>query len=254
MTSEGAVLFARFAYPPNALGYCGPDDHLALLEYGTSGNADAGLVDLARQFEGAWPYLELIAGSAGVDDPLDRRVVEAYWLGNELTGRVTRSEFGWHLRDRFGDRTGVAWSQVADAIEAGGVPTHAFHVLSVYPWIGLLHSGVVDEPLRVLDQCRIRWGRLVGVESDHARVRSRPLVWRDGRLELGAARVEDVRIAEGDAGFVAGWSPGDWAALHWDWACDRLDERRLGFLRAATRRQLDLVNHDLRPGPAAILS
>ena len=49
-------------------------------------------------------------------------------------------------------------------------------------------------------------------------------------------------------------TPGDWAALHWDWACDRLDERRLGFLRAATRRQLDLVNHDLRPGPAAILS
>lgn len=189
-----------------------------------------------------------------MEDPLDPRVVDAYWLGNELTGRVTRSEFGWNLRDRFGDRTGVAWSQVADAIEAGGVPTHAFHVLSVYPWIGLLRRGVVDEPLRVLDQCRIRWGRLVAVESDHARVRSRPLVWRDGRLELGAARVEDVRIAEGDAGFVAGWSPGDWAALHWDWACDRLDERRLGFLRAATRRQLDLVNHDLRPGPAAILS
>ena len=27
----GPVLFARYAYPPNALGYCGPDDPAALL-------------------------------------------------------------------------------------------------------------------------------------------------------------------------------------------------------------------------------
>ena len=35
-------------------------------------------------FAAAWPYLELIAGAHGIDDPLDERVVEAYWVGNEL--------------------------------------------------------------------------------------------------------------------------------------------------------------------------
>ncbi|MEO6208381.1 MAG: DUF6390 family protein, partial [Candidatus Limnocylindrales bacterium] len=74
----GASLFARYAYPPNELGYCGPQDSRAVLEYGAAGVVDRGLVELAKGFAGAWPYLETIAGMAGIPDPLDRRVVEAY--------------------------------------------------------------------------------------------------------------------------------------------------------------------------------
>ena len=33
----GALLFARYAYPPNALGYCGADENRTLLEYGEAG-------------------------------------------------------------------------------------------------------------------------------------------------------------------------------------------------------------------------
>ena len=69
--SGGALLFARYAYPPNALGYCGAGENRTLLEYGEAGVSDGGLVQLARSFEGAWPYLELIAGANGIDDPLD---------------------------------------------------------------------------------------------------------------------------------------------------------------------------------------
>ena len=42
----------------------------------------------ARQFDGAWAYLESIARAAGIADPLDERVVEAYWIGNDLLDRV----------------------------------------------------------------------------------------------------------------------------------------------------------------------
>ena len=31
MTLTGATMFARYAYPPNVLGYCGPDDASPLL-------------------------------------------------------------------------------------------------------------------------------------------------------------------------------------------------------------------------------
>ena len=79
--TNGAILFARYAYPPNELGYCGPPDHRALLDYGAERAFDQGLVELARGFAGAWPYLEFIATSTGIGSPLDRRVVEAYWLG-----------------------------------------------------------------------------------------------------------------------------------------------------------------------------
>ena len=42
----------------------------------------------ARQFEGAWSYLEVLAESLGDDDPLSSDVVEAYWVGSELLDRV----------------------------------------------------------------------------------------------------------------------------------------------------------------------
>ena len=102
----GPVLFARYAYPPNALGYCGPGDPAALLGMASEGADLEGLSHLAAQFEGAWPYLELIAGCNGIDDPLDRRVVEAYWIGNELVTRVPTSALMASLDDRFERRAG----------------------------------------------------------------------------------------------------------------------------------------------------
>lgn len=251
MSAAGASLFARYAYPPNELGYCGPDDHEALLAYASGDRVDNGLVDLARRFDGAWPYLEMIADALGIDDPLDGRVVEAYWLGNASSRRVLAADFDARLGDRFAERAGTAWSDVSAAIEAGGAPTHAFQVFSVYPWVELLRSGVVEESLRVLDRCRIRWGRLLGVDGDHATVRSRPVEWADGRLVLGAPQEEEVRLALEGAALLRGWAPGDWLALHWDWACDTLDRRRLAGLRSATYRQLELVNRSARPRPAA---
>src|SRR5580693_7950991 len=99
-------MFVRYAYPPNALGYCGPADFAAFREYAVAGVVDRGLVRLARAFGGAWPYLELIAAGCGIGDPLDRRVVEAYWVGNDLLDKVPVTEIGDSMQDRFRHRTG----------------------------------------------------------------------------------------------------------------------------------------------------
>jgi Family of unknown function (DUF6390) len=83
---SGASLFARYAFPPNELGYCGPGGAELLLENagrgGAGDSADGEVARRARLFDGAWPYLEIIADAAGLPDPLDGRVVEAYWIGN----------------------------------------------------------------------------------------------------------------------------------------------------------------------------
>ncbi|MDQ4131396.1 MAG: DUF6390 family protein, partial [Actinomycetota bacterium] len=162
----GLVLFARYAYPPNVLGYCGPPDHQALLEYGSARVSDPGLAELARSFQGPFPYLTLIAGAAGIDDPFDARVVEAYWVGNRLLDGIDTALFGNVLMDRFRRVAGPSWRYLAEAIPAGCLPHHAFHVFGVYPWVGLLASGRSDLPLHVLDRCRIRWGRVVATEGD----------------------------------------------------------------------------------------
>ena len=130
----GPLLFARYAYPPNALGLCGADVRRTLLEYGAAGESDGGLSELARTFEGAWPYLELIAGANGISDPLDPRVVEAYWVGNDLLGHVTPASLAHHVDARFRGRLGRTREHVFDAVAAGAVPHHCFHVFAVYPW------------------------------------------------------------------------------------------------------------------------
>ncbi len=250
------MLFGRFAYPPNELGYCGPAEHGQLLEQ-VSGHADDGdLHRLVRGFEGAWPYLELIAGAAGISDPLDRRVVEAYWIGNELLDHVGSTALGRSMDDRFADRIDRrSFERLADSVPAGAVPHHSFHVFGVYPWLGLLRGGRVDEPLRVLDRCRIRWGKVVGTtDSGVARVLSRPLEWDGRRLTLAGPREEQAVTQLDGHGLAGTLKPGDWCALHWDWVCERLEPRQLLALRWHTQRQLDLVNAQAFPAPAAVLA
>lgn len=252
----GALLFARYAYPPNALGYCGPADSGALLEYAAAGVADRGLSELARQFAGAWPYLELIAGAAGIGDPLDRRVVEAYWVGNVLLDRIGLPLLAASMEQRFRPRTGRQFPYLMENVLAGGMPQHSFHVFAVYPWVGLLGDDrKAWHALTVLDRCRIRWGQVAAVDGDQVVVRSRPLRWDGRALSLGEPVPETAIRSVAGTGYLGGLAAGDWVSLHWDWVCDTLTRRQLTALRHHTLRQLEITNHRVaHPGPAVVLS
>ena len=249
---SGPRLFARYAYPPNELGYCGPSDSDALIESATQAGGTSVLCHLAAQFEGAWPYLELIAGCNGIDDPLDRRVVEAYWVGNDLTRRVPAISLAASLDDRFARRTARNFEPLVSAAFTGGVVQHSFHVFAVYPWLGMLRAGKDGAPLEILDRCRIRWGSVVDLHEDFLTVSSRPLRFEGSRLCLGDEELEVVRRARNGVGFVDDLSPGDAVSLHWDWVCDRLSDVSLRWLQACTRANLDAVNLLAQPGPAVV--
>jgi hypothetical protein len=248
----GPVLFARYAYPPNALGYCGPADAAGLYGAAAEGSDLRLLRHLATGFEGAWPYLELIAAANRIADPLDARVVEAYWLGNRLARRVPPALLVASLDERFARRSGMRFESLVGAVPAGGIPQHSFHVFAVYPWVGLLRAGRGDAPLHVLDQCRIRWGRVEAVAGDWATVRSRGLEFDGSRLSLGPERSEHVRNGLGGADLIDPLTPGDTVALHWDWVCDRPSASALRWLRYCTARNLAAVNSQARPGPAVV--
>jgi Family of unknown function (DUF6390) len=242
--TAGPLLFARYGYPPNALGYCGPGDSGELLEYAGNGVSDSGLIALARQFHGAWPYLSLIAAASG-REPLDAGVVEAYWVGNRLLGRVPGSLLAAHLAERFDHRLGP---QLADPVELallGGRPHHNFHVFAVYPWTGLLRAGPAAEPLRVLDSCRISWGTVTAVDGDDAEVWARRLRYDDGRLRLGEPAVRRVRAGSRGHRLARVIRAGDQVSVHWDWICDVLTGTQAVSLRTATTNLLSLVNRAL---------
>lgn len=250
----GPVLFARYAYPPNALGYCGPADPGALLGAARDGSDLATLTQLASRFEGAFPYLQLIAACNGIADPLDRRVVEAYWIGNALVDRVPPRALAASLADRFERRAGRDLEPMTSAAVAlQGVAHHSFHVLAVYPWLGMLRGGAGGAALTVLDRCRIRAGTVVSVEGDAVVVRSRPFELVGSRLVLGAWRAEVVRRGVEGEGFVDDLVAGDLVSLHWDWVCDRISARGRASLERVTARNLQAVNRLEAPGPAVAI-
>ena len=244
-TPSGPVLFARYAYPPNRLGLCGPSDAPALLN-GAAAGAERELRELARGFEGAYPYLQLIATQNEIADPLDERVVDAYWLGSDLTAAVRPRAMHRDLVARFRDRMPIGdWRWLEDALAGGSRPMHAFHVLEIFPRVGLLRGGRPDPLVATMDACRIRWGRVLDVVGEQLLVSARRLDLADGRLALGPHRTELASGWQGPGGLLDGVAPGDWVSLHWSWACDRLTPRQLSRLAGWTDRALASANRSL---------
>lgn len=240
--TPGPVLFARYAYPPNLLGLCGPGDAAALLE-GSLANEEPQLRELARGFEGAYPYLRLIAAANDIADPLDPRVVEAYWIGNELTERVPVRALHADVTARFRPRmTNGDWGWLEASLAAGSIPNHAFHVLAIFPRAGMLRSGRGAPIVETMDRCRIRWGRVMDVTGSRLIVAARHLEIVDGRLALGSEVVETVSTWRDASGPIGAIPVGASVSLHWDWVCDVLDDRRLRALRRWTAGAIGIAN------------
>ena len=253
-TPTGPVLFARYAFGPNRLGLCGPEDWRSLLELGAASGAtraqaleiDHGLRDLAAGFEGAYSYLELIASAHGIADPMDLRVVDAYWIGNPLSDSVDPVLMTQSMASRFqAQLLPEAWKWLEGKPEAGARPTHAFHVFDIFPRVGLMRGGAVTDAVGLMDSCRIRWGRVVEISGESLVVNAVPLGLAEGKLALAEPRVQTVRRWLDGTGFVADVEVGDVVSLHWDWACEVLGPERLEALQRRTVHQLELANQTI---------
>ncbi|GIM94661.1 DUF6390 family protein [Paractinoplanes toevensis] len=226
MSNPGALLFARYAYPPNELGYCGPAGAAMLLRSDLPGE----IARRARGFDGAWAYLVFLARALGRSDPLDPAVVSAYWIGDSLPGGEFPDLLPF-LRPRFAGQRGGTWES------AGGraLPHHSFHVFEVYPWASLLRRTGHPSAVSVLDRCRIRTGKVVRAGAATATVTTRPLVWDGASLTAGPPREETASL------LLGGLAPGDLVALHWDWVCDRITAEQATTIEALEKRQLDAL-------------
>ena len=94
---DGQLLMLGFALMPNRLGYCGGPDQRELRDYYVAGAADAGLARLLHRFDGAMPYLRLIAAASyGVSGGDDQHHLDA--SGGAATSRsaAVRGPFRSH--------------------------------------------------------------------------------------------------------------------------------------------------------------
>jgi hypothetical protein len=230
VSEAGALQFARFAFPPNELGYCGPPGARAMLEPGALAEIEA----RARRFEGAWVYLELLDEVLGTGDPLAAEVVEAYWIGTDLLDRVDPGRLVGRLEEAFGDQHGGSWRTSA----ARARPHHSFQVFEVYPWAAMLRAGLTPGPaVNVLDRCRVRTGVVTAVEGEWVETGSRLLAWHGGALAPAAPVTERARWSLDGLTLLAPPAVGDLVALHWDWVCDVLTPDQAARIEALEERQ-----------------
>ncbi|MBO0881204.1 MAG: hypothetical protein J2P17_12820 [Mycobacterium sp.] len=233
-------MFARYAYAPNALGYCGPPLGATL-----RGGAVEEIRSAATKFSGAWPYLQVLSTITGIADPLDYRLVESYWLGGGVGAGLDPDEFVDELLGIIGPQAGRYWSHLGPDLASEAAANHCFHVFGVYPWSRLLGRGLDEHPLSVLENCRITWGTVLSRDGDNIDVSCRRLVW-DGRA-LGLSEPSARRLAVWADGYsaVPDVTVGDEVAIHWGRLCGRLQPEQIRVLADATTRQLGVTNQRL---------
>jgi hypothetical protein len=244
VSRDGALLAARFSFMPNRLGYCGPEENRAMLDYLHEGAADRGLEQILSRFAGAFPYYAFIAAANGIADPFDTRVIEAYWIGNALLERVELADLRRHLTDRFSARFPAKVLQsVLRYVPAGARPHHNFHVFSMP-----IRTGHIEIPhsVETIDQCRISWGRVSAVGDDHLTVQRRPLRLDGDALVLGNPEPCQAFTRFNGKTLLAGAAVGDIVAMHWGGACYTLTPAQARWLAHYTRHHLAITNAQRR--------
>lgn len=241
--AQGAEMFARYAYAPNALGYCGPSLGATLRD----GSVDD-IRAAASRFVGAWPYLQVLSAMTGIVDPLDHQLVESYWLGGGVGSELEPAEFVDELLAIIGPKAGRYWSHLGPDLVSEAAPNHCFHVFGIYPWSRLLglNEGRLDEhPLGVLENCRITWGTVLSRDGDDVEVSCRRLVWDGHALELSEPSARRLNVWHDGYSAVPDVAVGDDVAIHWDRLCGRLRPEQIQVLADATTRQLEVTNQRL---------
>ncbi len=177
---------SRYSFGPNRLHYCGPDANRELRELIEKDGDNFGLSHILKQFKTLFPYLRYIAHINNIKDPFNSRVVEAYWLGNDLLEKVEqRTLFDFLIDDlKVKDKLrSKEFNWLEEKIKNGAVPHHSFHVLNIWQQAG--HNDLLDDLVR-MDECRISSGMVTEVKGPEINVSTEPLVYTNGKFALGA--------------------------------------------------------------------
>lgn len=228
---QGLLRCARYSFAPNKLRYCGPDKNKELEAYLKVRVEDRGLKQLLNDFGVMYPYLKLIADENGINDPFDERVVEAYWIGNELLETVSMKEFYDHLMEGQGLKKRFKpkdWKRIVGKVPEGAKVHHSFHVFNIWSRTG--HEARL-QTVETMDSCRISAGEVV----DFGNVKTNKLIYQQGQLSFEPA-IKEVQSLEN------GYKPGDLVTIHWNWVCEKINQKQAENLEKYTKWHLKLAN------------
>jgi len=242
---NGILKCSRYAFGPNKLHLCGPDANREILDYISSNAQDLGLENLLKAFRTMYPYLCLIAEANKIKDPFDEKVVEAYWIGNNLLETIEKKRIYRHLLEKHNLKKLIGrkdFEKIIDKIKLGAVPHHSFHVLNVWKRTGHLNQTHTPE---TIDSCRISWGKIEQIEGPFVTVNTEVLLYQNGKFILSEPILRKV-IRPFQSGIdIEELKPGDLVSIHWGIICEPITERQLKMLKKYTLKHIELANTTL---------
>ena len=241
MPEDGARTLSRYSFKTNELGYCGPPGaDKVLLRYAALGEKK--LERGAKKFLSRFPvldsYLELVARKKGATSIFDTRVPRAIWRGE---GAVAFRESDWDfLAKKFASKKlfplAVA-RKVVGKIPAGA-PIH--HNLHVFLYGSL--TGVVPRTLAVQNQCMISVAKIKSAEKGEAVAETKQVIAKGGRFVFGKPVSRKITLVRSGLSLVGDLKPGDYAAVHWGFAVEKISQKQAIDLERVTRKVFDSLN------------
>ena len=238
---SGLKLAAIYGYPPSKLGFCGLGTRKNLTTINNYLGGKKGLESKVRQilstFEAAFSYYQLIAQKNSIKDPFDQGVVEAYWLGNELLENVTGEDLRKLVLTDF-VRPGLLKPEQAktkaDLIKKTTRAHHSFHVL----FIGSI-TGRIKLVGKLVDICRVSWGKVKDVGPKSILVSYKPLIDMDGKYSYGP-RVDQALTWEKSNRLDL--QKGKVVSFHWGKVCQILTRGQKENLIKYTKQNINTFN------------
>lgn len=231
MDTNALQLTCRFSLPPNSLGYCGLNSAPEKFKKCVTENVCNGIEDELSKFIVLNPYLETLSRITKLSK-FSYPVIEAYWLGNDELKKANVNDYQ-NLLDNFIKQGVPSWfvDELRTKIPGTFIPFHLFQVLHV--GVGKA-SGSVPFNLDSINNCMIRWGKVVKIEDEILTANLRSLE--------NFGKTYKVVMLKKQASFLPEFLPklkiGDTVAVHWNQAVKILTAKEEKSLMFWTKKVL----------------
>ena len=255
MNKQGLLLCAKYSVAPNFFGYCGPDENSSLVDHLKEKVGDKEVQSILSEFETLYINLTLIAKENKIVDIFDKRVVEAYWVGNVLLKNVSSRDYAQLLDEKFNLEKKLGsknLSKLSHKIQTHTIyPHHSFHVFNIFKRTG--HDPSFHT-LDTMDECRISFGQIKGQNSplrqgyegqaklQNEIVEVKPLIVTNNKLQFGRPIERSIKTEYKGKTFLKNLKVGDWVSFHWGHVCDILTQSQAKNLEFYTQKAIDFYN------------
>jgi len=235
MDKKAIQLNSRFSLPPNSLGYCGKDSAPEKFKLCVIEGKCKGVEEEFKHFIVLHPYLRTLS-KITKNPKFSYKVVESYWIGNELLKKAKKSDYNILLS--FFKKQGVPdWlvKELKGKKPKKFIPTHLFQVLHV--GVGRA-SGSVPYNLETINNCMIRWGEVEKVNKTSVVVNLNSLKKFKGKFILTKIRETQPFVS----GFIQNLKKGDVVIVHWKQVIKVLTENETKKITYWTNKVLRSIN------------